>query len=147
MSARASIRAGVAYGLAVIPVTFAALLLGDLVAVALDTLAPASQPWIKIVLSLAALLLPALAVFTFLAVRARQRGRFLPGLVPHLLRAGPLYTLVILLGIYYAIAHTAPDFWMVRSFLVVTGLVAVTGLAVDAVFSARTRATISTSAA
>jgi hypothetical protein len=145
--ARASIRAGAAYGLAVIPVTFAALLLGDFVAVALDTLAPASQPWIRIVLSLAALVVPALAVFTFLAVRSRQRGRFWPGLGPHFLRAGPLYTLVILIVIYYAIAHTAPDFWMVRPFLVVTGLVAVTGVAVDAVFAARTRTTISASAA
>jgi hypothetical protein len=128
-------------------VTFAALLLGDFVAVALDTVAPTSQPWIKIVLTLAAFVVPGLAVFTFLAVRSRQRGHFLPGLGPHFRRAGPLYTFVILIVVYYAIAHTAPDFWMVRSFLVVTGLVAVTGLAVDAVFAARTRAPISASAA
>jgi hypothetical protein len=36
---------------------------------------------------------------------------------------------------------------MVRTFLIVTGLVVVTGVAVDAVFAARTRATMSASAA
>ena len=130
---RRSLRAPLSYLLAGPAVTLAAILLTALGAVALDLTTPARhQVWLEPLLVLGAPVVCAAVVFSLLALRLQRRGLFHPGVPPHLFRAGPLYLVATLLALYYWIAHTYSDFWMVRHLLVVSFLVAVTGVLIDA---------------
>ena len=130
---RRSLRAPISYLLAGPVVTLAAILLTDLGAVTLDLTTPARhQVWLEPLLLLGAPVVCAAVVFSLLALRLHRRGLLRPGVPPHFFRAGPLYLVATLLALYYWIARTYSDFWMVRHLLVVSLLVAVTAVLVDA---------------
>ena len=131
---RPSLRAPISYVLAGPPVIFAALLLTDLGASILGTANPArQQAWLEPVLVLGAPVASAAVVFSLLALWLQRRGLLHPGVQSHLFRVGPLYVIAALLAVYYWVARTYSDFWMVRHLLAASFLVAGTAVIVDAV--------------
>jgi hypothetical protein len=115
-------------------VTFAAILLTDFGVVMLDLVDRAQGDlWLGIIVVVGAPVISAAICFSWLAKRLQRRGLLHPGVGPHFFRAGPVYVVAILLAVYYWIGHRYPDFWMVRHLLMVSFLVAVTAVTVDAV--------------